>query len=53
MIKTADELGYYACYAADETWHKDLWLVFAAAADKTESIRFGGTSPVCTCGSRP
>jgi 5,10-methylenetetrahydromethanopterin reductase len=41
MIKTADELGYYACYAADETWHKDLWLVFAAAADKTENIRFG------------
>jgi alkanesulfonate monooxygenase SsuD/methylene tetrahydromethanopterin reductase-like flavin-dependent oxidoreductase (luciferase family) len=41
MIKTADELGYYACYAADETWHKDLWLVFAAAADKTQSIRFG------------
>jgi hypothetical protein len=24
MIKTADELGYYACYAVDETWHKDL-----------------------------
>jgi 5,10-methylenetetrahydromethanopterin reductase len=41
MIKTADELGYYACYAADETWHKDLWLVFAAAADKTKTIRFG------------
>ena len=41
MIKTADELGYYACYAADETWHKDLWLLFAAAADKTTNIRFG------------
>jgi len=41
MIKTADELGYYACYAADETWHKDLWLVFAAAASKTRNIRFG------------
>jgi 5,10-methylenetetrahydromethanopterin reductase len=41
MIKTADELGYYACYAADETWHKDLWLLFAAAADKTKTIRFG------------
>ena len=24
-IKLADELGFYACYAADETWHKDLW----------------------------
>jgi 5,10-methylenetetrahydromethanopterin reductase len=41
MIKTADELGYHAVYAADETWHKDLWVVFAAAADKTKSIRFG------------
>jgi 5,10-methylenetetrahydromethanopterin reductase len=41
MIKTADELGYHACYAADETWHKDPWIVFAAAADKTKNIRFG------------
>lgn len=41
MIKTADELGYYACYAADETWHKDLWLLYAAAADKTTNVRFG------------
>jgi 5,10-methylenetetrahydromethanopterin reductase len=41
MIRTADELGYYACYSVDETWHKDLWVVFAAAADKTERIRFG------------
>jgi 5,10-methylenetetrahydromethanopterin reductase len=41
MIKTADELGYYACYSVDETWHKDLWTLFAAAADKTERIRFG------------
>jgi 5,10-methylenetetrahydromethanopterin reductase len=41
MIKAADELGYHACYAVDETWHKDLWTLFAAAADKTERIRFG------------
>ena len=41
MIKKADELGYHACYAADETWHKDLWLLFAAAADKTERIHLG------------
>ncbi|HKH17192.1 MAG TPA: LLM class flavin-dependent oxidoreductase [Solirubrobacteraceae bacterium] len=41
MIKTADELGYHACYAVDETWHKDLWTLFAAAADKTQRIRFG------------
>ncbi len=41
MIKTADELGFYACYAADETWHKDMWLLFGAAADKTKNIRLG------------
>jgi 5,10-methylenetetrahydromethanopterin reductase len=41
MIKTADELGFYACYSVDETWHKDMWLLFAAAADKTNRIRFG------------
>jgi 5,10-methylenetetrahydromethanopterin reductase len=41
MIKTADDLGFYACYSVDETWHKDLWLLFAAAADKTNRIRFG------------
>jgi 5,10-methylenetetrahydromethanopterin reductase len=35
MIKTADELGFHACYSVDETWHKDLWVLFAAAADKT------------------
>lgn len=40
-IKLADQLGFYGCYAADETWHKDLWLLFAAAADKTKNIRFG------------
>lgn len=40
-IKTADELGFYGCYSVDETWHKDMWLLFAAAADKTKSIRFG------------
>ena len=40
-IRLADELGFYACYAADETWHKDLWLLFAAAAHQTTRIRFG------------
>ncbi len=28
MIKTADELGFYACYSVDETYHKDMWLLF-------------------------
>lgn len=40
-IQLADELGFYAVYAADETWHKDLWLLFAAAADKTTNIKLG------------
>jgi 5,10-methylenetetrahydromethanopterin reductase len=41
MVQTADELGFYACYCVDETWHKDPYVLFAAAADKTERIRFG------------
>jgi 5,10-methylenetetrahydromethanopterin reductase len=41
MIRTADELGFYAAYSVDETWHKDMWLLFAAAADKTTNIRMG------------
>src|SRR3712207_4994279 len=40
-IELADELGFYAVYAADETWHKDLWLLFAAAAARTSRIRMG------------
>ncbi|MEU7899136.1 LLM class flavin-dependent oxidoreductase [Nonomuraea sp. NPDC049152] len=40
-IRLAEELGFYACYAADETWHKDLWLLFAAASQQTSRIRFG------------
>ena len=47
-IKKADELGFYAVYAADETWHKDLWLLFAAAAAGTTDIRMGpSVSGVC------
>jgi 5,10-methylenetetrahydromethanopterin reductase len=41
MIKVADECGFYACYATDETYHKDLWTMFAAAAHQTQNIRFG------------
>ncbi|MBA3851291.1 MAG: LLM class flavin-dependent oxidoreductase [Chloroflexi bacterium] len=41
MIRLADELGYYAAYAVDETWWKDMWILFAAAAGKTKQIRFG------------
>ena len=41
MIKAADELGFHAVYSVDETWHKDMYVLFAAAADKTTNIRFG------------
>ena len=41
IIKTADECGFYAAYSVDETWWKDMWLLFAAAADKTSQIRMG------------
>jgi 5,10-methylenetetrahydromethanopterin reductase len=40
-IELADELGYYACYSADEIYHKDAWLLFGAAARRTERLRFG------------
>jgi 5,10-methylenetetrahydromethanopterin reductase len=46
-IRLADELGYHAVYAADETWHKDMWLLFAAAAGQTRNIRLGPSlSPI-------
>jgi 5,10-methylenetetrahydromethanopterin reductase len=37
----ADELGYYGCYSADEIYHKDAWLLLAAAARRTQRIRLG------------
>jgi 5,10-methylenetetrahydromethanopterin reductase len=40
-IEVADQLGFHAVYAADETWHKDLWLLFAAAAARTSRVRLG------------
>lgn len=47
-IQRADDLGFHAVYAADETWHKDLWLLFAAAAASTSRIRLGpSVSGVC------
>jgi 5,10-methylenetetrahydromethanopterin reductase len=41
VIAAADRLGYYGCYSADEIYHKDAWLLFAAAARQTEQIRLG------------
>jgi 5,10-methylenetetrahydromethanopterin reductase len=40
-VELADRLGYYGCYSADEIYHKDPWLLFAAAAKRTERIRLG------------
>src|SRR6476469_514391 len=40
-IALSDRLGYYWCYSADEIYHKDAWLLFAAAAQRTEGIRLG------------
>jgi 5,10-methylenetetrahydromethanopterin reductase len=40
-IQIADELGYYACYCADEIYHKDAWLLLAAAARITRQVRLG------------
>jgi 5,10-methylenetetrahydromethanopterin reductase len=39
--EAADALGYYACYSADEIYHKDAWALLAAAAGRTERIRLG------------
>ena len=41
FIKTADELGYYAAYGIDEIYHKDVWMLLAAAAGETSQIRLG------------
>jgi 5,10-methylenetetrahydromethanopterin reductase len=46
-ISLADELGYYACYSADEIYHKDGWLLLCAASARTTRIRLGPcVSPV-------
>jgi len=41
VIELADELGFHACYGADETYHKDSWQILAAAAARTTRIRLG------------
>src|SRR5262245_7612117 len=40
-IAAADRLGYHACYTADEIYHKDGWLLLAAASRQTEHLRLG------------
>lgn len=41
VIQLLDELGFWACYSADETYHKDMWSIFSAAAARTTRIRLG------------
>jgi len=41
LIKKADRLGFYGAYSVDETWWKDMWLLFAAAAAETTQIKMG------------
>ena len=39
-IELADQLGFHGVYGADETFHKDCFQIFAAAAHRTRRIRF-------------
>jgi len=41
VVRLADDLGFRGCYSADETYHKDMWILFGAAAPRTRRIRFG------------
>jgi 5,10-methylenetetrahydromethanopterin reductase len=40
-VSLADRLGFHACYSADEIYHKDAWLLLAAAARQTKQLRLG------------
>jgi 5,10-methylenetetrahydromethanopterin reductase len=40
-IELMDELGFWGCYGADETYHKDVWTLFGAAASSTSRLRMG------------
>jgi len=41
LIQLIEELGFWACYSADETYHKDMWSLFAAASGRTTRLRMG------------
>ena len=53
MIKTADELGFHAVYAVDETWHKD-WADVVRGGGRQDGARCASarTSRTCSCASR-
>ena len=40
-LELLDQLGFWACYGADETYHKDMWSLFAAGAARTSRLRLG------------
>jgi 5,10-methylenetetrahydromethanopterin reductase len=40
-LELLDQLGFWACYSADETYHKDMWVLFGAAAARTSRLRLG------------
>jgi 5,10-methylenetetrahydromethanopterin reductase len=40
-LELLDQLGFWACYSADETYHKDAWSLFAAGAAFTSRLRLG------------
>ncbi len=40
-LELLDRLGFWACYSADETYHKDMWSLFAAGAARTSRVRLG------------
>jgi 5,10-methylenetetrahydromethanopterin reductase len=40
-LELLDQLGFWACYSADETYHKDMSSLFAAGAARTSRLRLG------------
>jgi 5,10-methylenetetrahydromethanopterin reductase len=40
-LELLDRLGFWACYSADESYHKDMWSLFAAGAARTSRLRLG------------
>ena len=40
-LELLDDLEFWACSAADKTYHKDMWALFAAAAARTSRLRLG------------
>ena len=38
-IRTADDVGLHTAFLVDEVYHRDAWLILAAAAGRTSRIR--------------